>query len=99
MLYTQQDCMHQHPVLLQTRVLLPFSASPLPSLCTQGSTFGIPGVLEHAHFLRDVKQAEAIRNKLIENLALAGVPGGAGEQWGQQRLNVHLLLLSCTCVC
>lgn len=44
--------------------------------CTaQGSTFGIPGVEEHAHFLRDVRHAEAIRSKLIENIALAGVPG------------------------
>jgi NADH dehydrogenase FAD-containing subunit len=41
----------------------------------QGSTFGIPGVEQHAHFLRDVRHAEAIRGKLIENIALAGVPG------------------------
>lgn len=48
------------------------------AICTgsQGSTFGIPGVHQHAHFLRDVKQAEAIRQRLIENLALAGIPGG-----------------------
>lgn len=44
----------------------------------QGSTFGIPGVEEHAHFLRDVRHAEAIRNKLISNIALAGVPGACG---------------------
>lgn len=41
----------------------------------QGSTFGIPGVEEHAHFLRDVRHAEVIRNKLIDNIARAGVPG------------------------
>lgn len=41
----------------------------------QGSTFGIPGVEQHAHFLRDVRHAEDIRSKLIENIALAGVPG------------------------
>lgn len=34
---------------------------PTCSLHLQGSTFGIPGVLENAHFLRDVKQADAIR--------------------------------------
>eukprot|EP00775_Hariotina_reticulata_P010169 gene10167-10329_t len=47
------------------------------AICTgsQGSTFGIPGVEEHAHFLRDVRHAEVIRAKLIENIALAGVPG------------------------
>lgn len=47
------------------------------AICTgsQGSTFGIPGVEEHAYFLRDVRHAEAIRSKLIENIALAGVPG------------------------
>jgi NADH:ubiquinone reductase (non-electrogenic) len=42
----------------------------------QGSTFGIPGVEQHAHFLRDVKNAEAIRSKLIDNIAKAGIPGG-----------------------
>ncbi|KAF8061375.1 NDA1 [Scenedesmus sp. PABB004] len=47
------------------------------AICTgsQGSTFGIPGVEEHAHFLRDVRHAEAIRSALIQNIALAGVPG------------------------
>lgn len=41
----------------------------------QGSTFGIPGVEQYAYFLRDVRHAEAIRAQLIENIALAGVPG------------------------
>lgn len=47
------------------------------AICTgaQGSTFGIKGVTEHAHFLRDVRNAEAIRNRLIENWSLANVPG------------------------
>lgn len=47
------------------------------AICTgaQGSTFGIKGVSEHAHFLRDVRNAEAIRNRLIENWSLANVPG------------------------
>ncbi|WIA14591.1 hypothetical protein OEZ85_003105 [Tetradesmus obliquus] len=47
------------------------------AICTgsSGSTFGIPGVEQHAHFLRDVRHAEAIRSQLIENIALAGVPG------------------------
>ena len=45
------------------------------SVCDQGSTFGIPGVTEHAHFLRDVKQATAIHEKLVKNVAKAGIPG------------------------
>lgn len=54
-------------------------------LTLQGSTFGIPGVLEHAHFLRDVKQSEAIRLKIIENLALAGIPGeNRANTWLEQ---------------
>jgi hypothetical protein len=48
---------------------------PCLLLHCQGSTFGIPGVEQHAHFLRDVRHAEAIRSQLIENIALAGVPG------------------------
>eukprot|EP00877_Chromochloris_zofingiensis_P007537 jgi/Chrzof1/3036/Cz12g09060.t1 len=42
---------------------------------SQGSTFGIPGVEQHAHFLRDISHSERIRNDLIHNVALAGVPG------------------------
>eukprot|EP00198_Chlamydomonas_reinhardtii_P009564 XP_001698901.1 mitochondrial type-II NADH dehydrogenase [Chlamydomonas reinhardtii] len=55
------------------------------AICTgsQGSTFGIPGVLENAHFLRDVKQADAIRQKLIENIALAGVPGRQQDEFSR----------------
>ncbi len=45
---------------------------------TQGSTFNIKGVTEHAHFLREIGHADAIRNKLIENWSLANVPG----RWG-----------------
>eukprot|EP00208_Stichococcus_sp_RCC1054_P000285 CAMPEP_0206135826 /NCGR_PEP_ID=MMETSP1473-20131121/1091_1 /ASSEMBLY_ACC=CAM_ASM_001109 /TAXON_ID=1461547 /ORGANISM="Stichococcus sp, Strain RCC1054" /LENGTH=532 /DNA_ID=CAMNT_0053527941 /DNA_START=118 /DNA_END=1716 /DNA_ORIENTATION=- len=42
---------------------------------SQGSTFGIPGVKEHAHFLRDVRDAEAIRNDLLANWMHANIPG------------------------
>ena len=43
----------------------------------QGSTFGTPGVEEHALFLRDVANATAIRSKLIDNWILANIPGCA----------------------
>ena len=54
----------------------------LHSLCTlcafchtQGSTFGIPGVEEHAHFLRDVAHSTQIRSQLIANWNRANIPG------------------------
>lgn len=55
------------------------------AICTgsQGSTFGIPGVEQYAHFLRDVRHAEAIRAKLIENIALAGVPGRSLDDYNR----------------
>ena len=56
-------------------------------VCEQGSTFGIPGVAEHAHFLRDVKQATAIHEKLVKNVAKAGIPG---EFEGGLRSNYNL---------
>lgn len=55
---------------------------------SQGSTFGIPGVLEHTHFLRDVHQAEAIRQKLIDNVAKAGIPGRSTVGGAPSRLTV-----------
>jgi len=57
---------------------------------SQGSTFGIPGVLQHTHFLRDVHQAEAIRARLIDNVARAGIPGRSQEEW--QRL-LHIVIV------
>jgi len=42
---------------------------------SQGSTFGISGVEEHAHFLRDASHADYIRNKLIYNWGAANIPG------------------------
>jgi len=42
---------------------------------SQGSTFGIPGVEENAHFLRDASHATAIRNQLIRNWNAANIPG------------------------
>lgn len=42
---------------------------------SQGSTFGIPGVEEHALPLRDA--AAAIRSLLVENWNLANIPGRA----------------------
>ncbi|GBF90543.1 internal alternative NAD(P)H-ubiquinone oxidoreductase, mitochondrial-like [Raphidocelis subcapitata] len=55
------------------------------AVCTgsQGSTFGIPGVEEHTHFLRDLRHAEAIRNHLIENIAAAGVPGRPMDEFNR----------------
>lgn len=38
-------------------------------------TFGIKGVKEHAHFLREVSQAQEIRKKLLLNLMLSETPG------------------------
>lgn len=40
----------------------------------QGSTFGIPGVTRYAHFLRDIKDASAIRKHLTDNISQAALP-------------------------
>ena len=41
------------------------------------STFGIPGVEQHVHFLRDVANASAIRRDFIANWNLANLPSGS----------------------
>lgn len=38
-------------------------------------TFGLPGVEEHAFFLKEVHHARAIRNKILENFEAATQPG------------------------
>jgi len=39
------------------------------------NTFGIPGVMEHALFLKELVDARAIRGKIIENFERASTPG------------------------
>ncbi len=41
----------------------------------QGSTFGIPGVADYTLPLRNVADAERIRNSLIANWTKANIPG------------------------
>ena len=43
-------------------------------VATQGSTFGIPGVEKYSHPLRDIHDANAIRNNLIANWSKANTP-------------------------
>lgn len=44
------------------------------------NTFGIPGVAEHAHFLRELVDARAIRHHIIENFERASTPGISPEE-------------------
>lgn len=46
--------------------LLPHIKSSLPFETKPSLAFGIPGVKEHAHFLKDVKDARAIRARILE---------------------------------
>ena len=43
------------------------------------AAFGIPGVTEHAHFLKDVRDARAIRMRLVECLSLPSLPHRGGK--------------------
>lgn len=40
----------------------------------ESNTFGIPGVKEHACFLKDISDARKIRQRLLRNLELASQP-------------------------
>ncbi|CAM6111156.1 unnamed protein product [Calypogeia fissa] len=50
------------------------------ALGAQSLTFNTPGVYEHAIFLREVRDAQAIRSKLLLNLAVSHVPGVTDEE-------------------
>lgn len=43
-------------------------------------TFGLPGVEEHAFFLKEVHHARAIRNRILENFELATQPGVSKDE-------------------
>ena len=39
-----------------------------------GATFGVPGVEKYAHFLRDMKDGQAIRRRLLQNIEASTLP-------------------------
>lgn len=54
------------------------------------NTFGIPGVKEHTHFLRELSEARAIRQGIIDCFERAGAPGLPDEE--RQRL-LHFVVV------
>lgn len=44
------------------------------------NTFGVPGVEQHAHFLKEVEDARRIRQTLVANLERASLPGTPEEE-------------------
>ena len=54
------------------------------------NTFGVPGVYEHAFFLKEVADARKIRNKILENFELSVRPGISSEE--EERL-LHFVIV------
>ncbi|XP_077995904.1 uncharacterized protein LOC144449264 [Glandiceps talaboti] len=54
------------------------------------STFGVPGVEEHAFFLKELSDARKIRNRILDNFELALQPG-VSEEKRRQLLNVVIV--------
>ena len=44
------------------------------------NTFGVPGVYDHAFFLKEISDARKIRNQILKNFELAMQPGVADEE-------------------
>ncbi len=44
------------------------------------STFGIEGVSKYAHFLKNLNDAQKIRNNILKNICLSGIPGTTLEE-------------------
>ncbi|RLN94745.1 hypothetical protein BBJ28_00026424, partial [Nothophytophthora sp. Chile5] len=53
-------------------------------------TFGLPGVEEHAYFLKEIHHAQRIRNRILENFEVATQPGVTPEE--KQRL-LHFVVV------
>ncbi len=54
------------------------------------NTFGIPGVSEHAFFLKEVQDARAIRNRILNNFELALHPSISQEE---RRRLLHIIIV------
>lgn len=44
------------------------------------ATFGVPGVAEHAFFMKEVSDTVALRKKIQESFELAALPGTSEEE-------------------
>ncbi|XP_033628065.1 internal alternative NAD(P)H-ubiquinone oxidoreductase A1, mitochondrial-like [Asterias rubens] len=54
------------------------------------NTFGVPGVSEHAFFLKEVQDARAIRNRILNNFELALHPSISKEE---RRRLLHIIIV------
>ncbi|XP_070572404.1 probable NADH dehydrogenase [Ptychodera flava] len=54
------------------------------------NTFGVPGVEEHAFFLKELNDARRIRNRILDNFELAIQPGVSNKE-RQQLLNIVIV--------
>ncbi|KAJ3296133.1 hypothetical protein HK104_001941 [Borealophlyctis nickersoniae] len=50
------------------------------SVGAQNNTFGVPGVKEHAHFLKTIQDARKLRYKLMNNFEIAALPTTSKEE-------------------
>lgn len=56
----------------------------------RSNTFGTPGVTEHCHFLKEIPDAQAIRNDIIDLVETASIPGQSQAE--QERL-LHFVVV------
>ncbi|GAB2274832.1 External alternative NAD(P)H-ubiquinone oxidoreductase B1, mitochondrial [Dionaea muscipula] len=56
----------------------------------QVNTFNTPGVLEHCHFLKEVEDAQRIRNTVIDCFEQAVLPGLSEEE---RKRNLHFVIV------
>lgn len=56
----------------------------------QSNTFNVPGVEEHANFLKDITDARSIRQKILRNLELASQPNISAEE---RKRHLHFVVV------
>jgi len=76
-------------VLDKTQFTLPYDILVV-AVGSTNNTYGIPGVVEHALFLKELADARAIRQKIIECFERASIPGLPEEK--RKRL-LHFLVV------
>nr|BAN64541.1 NADH dehydrogenase, putative [Babesia bovis] len=72
-----------------TRVNLPYDRLVI-AVGAESNTFGIPGVAEHAYFMKEVEHANIIYQKIISNFEQASLPGISEEE---KRRLLHLVIV------
>ncbi|CDR98045.1 NADH dehydrogenase, putative [Babesia bigemina] len=81
------DCVSVHDA--ERKLSIPYDYLVV-AVGAESNTFSIPGVEEHAYFLKEVEHAESIYQKIVSNFEAASLPNTSDEE---KRRLLHMIVV------